>query len=307
MKLFIDTESGSSFSIDVDFLNTLLMIKQKIEESQGIPVCRQTLFFQGEVLPDNFKIRLFHIVNNSRLFLYIFPEDNNDDQVPQTEQSPLNPNHGFVNHQDFPVMSNKPEESPFEEFFGIQDSPHGKNNQMLHQTEQSGVCNQNQHVTTQNIMARRIDSGSSRPSYSLDDVLGVQDLRPETVGSRGNMNQVVQTETSSPSDSVKEFLRILDSPVKKKIKTIPSIKLTVFVEPFGENRKIPVMVNADDNVEELRKELVNMQAKGELSLPHEGYYFIFRELTLNETESFMWNLVIDGDTIAIIPKIVIQA
>ncbi|XP_010467139.1 PREDICTED: uncharacterized protein LOC104747235 [Camelina sativa] len=278
MKLLIDTESDSSFSIDVDFLDTLLVIKQKIEKAQGIPVCKQTLFFQGNALQDEFKIRLCHIIENSRLFLYISPDDNpnqnvNDDRVPQT---PSNPIHGFVNHKDFPVMSNK---DSMKGFLGIQDSSQGKK--------------------VQRIMARRIDSGSSLQSYSLDELLGPQDLVPVQVGSRRNMNQVVQTEIYSPSDSVKEFLRILDSPVTKKIKTIPR-NLTVFVQPSQETRMIPVVVNANDKVEELRKELVKLQEKGELNLPQEGYYFVIRELTLTETESFMWNLVVDGDIIEII-------
>ncbi|XP_010456955.1 PREDICTED: uncharacterized protein LOC104738486 [Camelina sativa] len=320
MKLLIDTESDSSFSIDVDFLDTLLIIKQKIEKAQGIPVYKQTLFFKGKVLQDQFKIRFCHILGNSSLFLYISPDDNpnqnvNDDRVPQTEQSPSNPI-----HQDFPVMSNT---DSMKGFLGIQDSPQGKSNQVLHQTGQSSassnsfeetsyggdvdftmeqICKKNQHdrpVTVQRVMARRIDSGSSRPSYSLEGLLGPQDLVPVTAGSRRKMNQVVQTEISSPSDSVKEVLRILDSPVTKKIKTILR-NLTVFVQPFQETRMIPVVVNANDKVEELRKELVKLQEKGELNLPHEGYYFIIRELTLTETESFMWNLVVDDDTIEII-------
>ncbi|XP_010467130.1 PREDICTED: uncharacterized protein LOC104747226 [Camelina sativa] len=295
MKLLIDTESDSSFSIDVDLVDTLLVIKQKIEKAQGIPVCKQTLFFQGDVLQEHFKIRICHILGNSRLFLYISPDDNpNQNNHDQTEQSPSHPIHGYVNNQDLPVVSNK---DSMKGFLGIQDSPQGKNNQLFHQTEQSRlpsnsfgessyggdralppreqVCKKSQHDRpVQRIMARRIDNGSSRPSYSLDELLAPQDLPPVTfVGSKRNRNQeVVQTEQSSTSDSVKEVMNI-QVPVKKMIKTSP-MKLTVMVQlPYEETRKIRMEVNANDRIKELRKELAEMQNRGELDLP-QGYFFL---------------------------------
>ncbi|XP_010424652.2 PREDICTED: uncharacterized protein LOC104709791, partial [Camelina sativa] len=254
MKLTIKTESGSSFSIFVGFLDTVLMVKQRIEKSQGIPVRKQTLFFQGKYLHDHFEIRLFHIGDNSLLFLYVSPDEKKPNQKnnDQTKQSPSKPVDGFVN-------------KPF-----------------------------------QKITATRIDNGSSRPSYSLDELLAPQDLPPVTVGtgsSTGIRNQ--ETKKCSSSDSVKEAVINItpDWPLRKKRKIIPSIKMTVFVKTVDETRMIPVEVNANDKVEELRKELVKLQEKGELNLPQEGYYFILRGRTLIEIESFMWNLVADGDTI----------
>ncbi|XP_010456954.1 PREDICTED: uncharacterized protein LOC104738485 [Camelina sativa] len=270
MKLLIDTESDSSFSIDVDFLDTLLIIKHKIEKAQGIPVCKQTLFFKGNVLQDQFKIRICHILENSRLFLYISPDDNpHQNNHDQTEQSPSHPIHGYVNNQDLPVVSNK-------------DSMKGEQ-----------VCKKSQHYRpVQRIMARRIDNGSSRPSYSLDELLAPQDLPPVTfVGSKRNRNQeVVQTEQSSTSDSVKEVMNIQTSPMK----------LTVMVQPpYEETRKIRMEVNANDRIKELRKELVEMQKRGELDLPPQGYFFVHKQKPLAETKTFFWYGVAEGDTIKI--------
>ncbi|XP_010467152.1 PREDICTED: ubiquitin-like protein 4A [Camelina sativa] len=256
MKLTIETKSGSPFSIFVGFLDTVLMVKQKIETSQGIPVRKQNLFFEGKYLHDQSEIRLRHIGDNSLLFLDVSPDEKpNQKNNDQTKQSPSKPIHGFVN-------------KPF-----------------------------------QKITATRIDDGSSRPSYSLVELLAPQDLPPVTVetgSSTRNRNQeVVQTKICSSSDSVKEAVINItpDWPLRKKRKIIPSIKMTVFVKTIDETRMIPVEVNANDKVEELRKELGNLQDKGELNLPQEGYYFILRGRTMIETETFMWNLVADGDTI----------
>ncbi|XP_010456949.1 PREDICTED: uncharacterized protein LOC104738487 [Camelina sativa] len=253
MKLTIETERGSSFSIFVGFLDTVLMVKQRIEKSQGIPVRKQTLFFQGKYLHDRSEIRLWYVGDNSHLFLYVSPDEKpNQKKNDQTKQSPSKPVDGFVN-------------KPF-----------------------------------QKITATRIDNGSSRPFYSLDELLAPQDLPLVTVGtgsSTRSRNQ--EPKKCSSSDLVKEAVINItpDWPLRKKRKIIPSIKMTVFVKTIDETRMIPVEVNANDEVEELRKELGNLQDKGELNLPQEGYYFIVRGRTMIETESFMWNLVADGDTI----------
>ncbi|XP_020876462.1 uncharacterized protein LOC110227222 [Arabidopsis lyrata subsp. lyrata] len=229
MNVLIDTESGSSFSITVDIWETVLKIKEKIEKSQGIPVSKQTLYFQGKVLQDHVDKFDCTILFDSRLLLSISPEENpnqNNDQM-------------------------------------LIDSATGKK------------------ITK--VMARRIHNEySSGPAYSLDELLAPQDSTMKvTVG-----NQVVQTtEQSPPSDSAKE-------------------KLTVYVKPYEDDpRIVQVEVNADDNVEELRKELVKMQERGELYLPHEGFYLVYSALPLTESESFKWNLVVDGDRIEIISKL----
>ncbi|XP_010424644.1 PREDICTED: uncharacterized protein LOC104709782 [Camelina sativa] len=181
------------------------MVKQRIEKSQGIPVPKQTLFFQGKYLHDHFEIRLWHVGDNSLLFLYVSPDEmpnqkNND----QTKQSPSKPVDGFVN-------------KPFHK-----------------------------------ITATRIDNGSSRPSYSLDELLAPHVSRFVTVGTgsstRIRNQEVVQTKKCSSSDSVKEAVINItaDWPLRKKRKIIPSIRMTVFVKTVDETRMIPVEVNAND-------------------------------------------------------------
>ena len=76
-------------------------------------------------------------------------------------------------------------------------------------------------------------------------------------------------------------------------------KLRVMVLPKSGTRKIPVDVNAGDNVGELRKELAKIQQRFQLSLPQEGYFFIYKQNVMDENRSFRWHRVDQGDTIEI--------
>lgn len=64
--------------------------------------------------------------------------------------------------------------------------------------------------------------------------------------------------------------------------------------------KIPVEVNVDDNVGELRKELAKIQQRFELNKPHqEGYFFIYKQNVMDDDRSFQWHRVDHGDTIEV--------
>ncbi|CAH2071870.1 unnamed protein product [Thlaspi arvense] len=76
-------------------------------------------------------------------------------------------------------------------------------------------------------------------------------------------------------------------------------KLRVMVLPKCGTRKIPVEVNAGDNVGELRKELNKIQQRFQLSLPQEGYFFIYKQNVMDDERSFRWHRVEHGDTIEI--------
>ncbi|XP_057449480.1 ubiquitin domain-containing protein 7SL RNA1-like [Lotus japonicus] len=64
-------------------------------------------------------------------------------------------------------------------------------------------------------------------------------------------------------------------------------------------KKIPVEVNASDNVAELRKELNKLQQRLQFHLPQEGYFFIYEQNVMNDDRSFRWHHVKQGDTIEI--------
>ncbi|CAL9233084.1 unnamed protein product [Arabidopsis halleri] len=197
MDVFFETRSGFTFEIELGYWDTVLEIKQKIEKYQQIPVSKQTLFFQGNVLQDHLDIEQCVILNHSRIQLFISsPDQNRNNQVFKTEQSPQsNSKEQITNnggHQDSPVMM-----------------PMSNNN------------------------------------------------------------------NNNPK------------------------KLRVMVLPKCGTRKIPVEVNAGDNVGELRKELAKIQQRLQLSLPQEGYFFIYKQNVMDENRSFRWHRVDHGDTIEI--------
>ncbi|CAN8308608.1 unnamed protein product [Cochlearia groenlandica] len=90
MDVFFETQSGSPFSIEVGYFDTISEIKQKIEKYQRIPVSKQTLYFQGNALQDHHNIEQSQIFHNSRLQLHISSPDQtrNNQVVSKTEQSP---------------------------------------------------------------------------------------------------------------------------------------------------------------------------------------------------------------------------
>ncbi|ESQ38072.1 hypothetical protein EUTSA_v10029386mg, partial [Eutrema salsugineum] len=170
--------------------------KIKIENYQRIPVSKQTLFFQGNVLQDDLDIEQCQILHNSRLQLFISSPGNNNDQ----------------NHI----------------------------NQVFKTEQQSPPQN-----TTEQIITGHRDS---------------------------TVTMAVSNNNSNPK------------------------KLRVMVLPKCGTRKIPVEVNASDNVGELRKELAKIQQRFQVSLPQEGYFFIHKQNVMDDDWSFRWHR---GDTIEI--------
>ncbi|EOA19703.1 hypothetical protein CARUB_v10003551mg [Capsella rubella] len=198
MDVFFETQKGSPFSIELGYWDTVFEIKQKIEKYQHIPVSKQTLFFQGNVLQDHLNIEQCMILDNSRIQLY----------VPSPDQT----------------------------------SNQNRYNQVL-KTEQS-----------------------PQPKSTEQFVNGHQDSTVMMAMSNNNNNP-------------------------KKLKVMVLLKCGT--------RKIPVEVNAGDNVGELRKELAKVQQRFQLSLPQDGYFFIYKQNVMDDDRSFRWHRVDHGDTIEI--------
>jgi ubiquitin C len=64
-------------------------------------------------------------------------------------------------------------------------------------------------------------------------------------------------------------------------------------------KKIPVEMNASDNVGELRKELQKLNQMLQFHLPQDGYFFIYKQNVMDDDKSFRWHHVSQGDTIEI--------
>ncbi|CAA7047080.1 unnamed protein product [Microthlaspi erraticum] len=120
-------------------------------------------------------------------------------------------------------------------------------------------------------------------------------------------------ESSPPSNSTEERINTRDetvnvgssNPPVKMIRRAPKYprKMRVMILPCSHEskavEKFPVYVNAFENVEELRKDLEELQERSELNLPEKGYFFILKQRVLEEDQSFWGNNVVPGDTIEI--------
>ncbi|CAH2071862.1 unnamed protein product [Thlaspi arvense] len=214
-------------------------------------------------------------------------------------------NQGFqTEHSPVPSLST-------EQSINAQDLS-GSSNQGF-QTEQSPVpsLSAEQRINAQDF------SGSSNQGFQTEQN-PVSSLSAEqsiyTLELSGSSNQGFhQTEQSPvPSPSTEQRINdhvvidIPDSPVRRSSNKPPK-NLRVMILPCSREDKpmpkFPVEVNASEKVEELKRELEEIQQRSQLYLPEEGYIFLHKEgqRQLNNDKSFRSNRVANGDTIQIFP------
>ncbi|XP_043808243.1 ubiquitin domain-containing protein 7SL RNA1 isoform X2 [Manihot esculenta] len=193
MDIFFEPQKGLPFTIEVGYFDTVLEIKEKVQQYQGIPVNKQTLVFNGQVLEDDRDIEYCEVLHNSHIQLLIVSDNDNQPQVKIEDSSP----------------SNK-----------------------------------------------------------------------------------IQLSIKTPSSKVLV-------PLSTGIATTGTKKLKLMVLPKCGTKKIPIEVNASDNVGELRKELQKLNQRLHFHLPPEGYIFIYKQNVMDDDRSFKWHHVYQGDTIEI--------
>ncbi|EOA20934.1 hypothetical protein CARUB_v10001265mg [Capsella rubella] len=347
MKFLVEVQSGSSFEIEVDYKDTMLEVKQKIEKSHRIPVCKQTLLFDGVVLQDDLVIEQYQIFHGSRLQLFVSPDNN------QTEQSPppsSSTDHIIDGHDQDSTVTVQTEQSPSSTSTQNVINPH-QDSSVTVQTDQSPSSNSVEDSSEkERIRKKRIVvyvSLYSRESKAAKGVPvavnvkmndNVKELRDELVKveERGELNlpqgtyflthknrvlnenesfwvagvdhgdRIEILPTHLTRGSVAEMItNTQDSSEKERIR---KKRIVVYVVPYsGESeaaKGVPVAVNMkmNDNVKELRNELVKIEEKGELNLPQDGYILVHKNQLLNENLSFWVAGVDHGNTIVILPR-----
>ncbi|KAI7875775.1 UV excision repair protein Rad23 [Lichtheimia hyalospora FSU 10163] len=71
MQLTVKTLQQKQFKLDVDGSDTILSVKQKIEESQGHAVSQQKLIFSGKILADDKKVEEYNISEKDFLVVMV--------------------------------------------------------------------------------------------------------------------------------------------------------------------------------------------------------------------------------------------
>ncbi|EEF43922.1 ubiquitin domain-containing protein 7SL RNA1 [Ricinus communis] len=260
MDVFFETPKGRQFSIELGYFDTVLEIKEKIQKYQDIPINKQTLVFNGQVLQDERDIEYCEILHNSHIQLLIAPD--NDETKPQIKTEESSPPSKKI-QLSIKIPSSKLH-VPIE--MDVNDTIL-RLKEKIHEIESVPVS----RLVLQSSNGELLDNRSLRESELLDNSEISVNIRPSPTG--------LGTGSGGPTAGTK--------------------KLKLMVLTKCGTQKIPVEVNASDNVGELRKELQKLHQRLHFHLPQEGYFFIYKQNVMDDDRSFRWHHVCQGDTIEI--------
>lgn len=248
MDVIFETSRGRNFTIEIGFFDTVLEIKEKVQRYEGYPVSSQKLVFKGQELLDDRDTEHYEILQGSRLQLIVVAETDDGRQVKIEDSGRI---HVIVK------------------------IPISKRQLSLEVDVMDSVSR----------MKERIQECEGFPVnrfalfYGSIEMQDTRVLAEYGVAEHSEVNVVVRPCPPAATSASK--------------------KLKLLVLPKCGTKKIPVEVNASDNVSELRKELQRLHAHLQFHLPSEGYFFIYKQNVMDDDRTFRWHDVRPGDTIEI--------
>ncbi|XP_027364742.1 UV excision repair protein RAD23 homolog B-like [Abrus precatorius] len=312
-------EGEKTFSIEVGFYDSFQEVKEKVEKYKGIPVSKQALLFNGQLLQDHDQIIASDIHQDSPIQLLVAADS--DNLPPSPTVTPLTPTPPSSPMLPPPLSPTPPPLSPLLSATSpIPLAPPSPTSSTLRPPQSPPKP----PSTTVTFTVKNGEYSNAKPfCMEMDLIDTVQELKNRIARMR-KCRKIKRSEMMLWSDSGEELLDhqlLRDCGISKfstiyvRKKQLPEPEptfpmlaahvsgdgakmLTVMVLPKNGTEKIPIQVNAIENtVGDLRDVLERYYRN--VVPPSGAYFFTYKNCVMSETHSFNWYRVSDGDTIQI--------